>query len=121
MNARAECYWHLRDLLEEGAIALPDDPKLFDELLALQWRPTSDEKVQLESKEELKHRLGRSPDRADCVSMLFSPDGSVEFPDMDFRALNQGLTSWAGRHIPGTSSRWSDDDIGTPLTTDYWI
>ena len=73
LNARAQAFWNLRDALEQGRIALPrDDPKLFDELLAIQWRPTADGRVQIEAKAELRAKLGRSPDRADAVSMAFS-------------------------------------------------
>ena len=71
LNARAEAYWRLRELLEAGEIILPPDDELFDELLAIRWRPTSEGKVRIEAKEELKSRLGRSPDRADAVCMAF--------------------------------------------------
>ena len=69
MNRRAESYWQLRKRLEEGRVALPADEQLFDELMALRWRPTAEGKVRLEAKEELKSRLGQSPDRADAVVM----------------------------------------------------
>ncbi len=71
LNARAESYWHLRQALEAGGIALPRDEQLFDELVATKWRPTSDGRVQIESKDDLKARLGRSPDRADAVAMAY--------------------------------------------------
>lgn len=76
LNKRAESYWTLRELLEAGEIALPRDPELFDELLALRWRPTADGKVQMERKADLKSRIGRSPDRADAVAMAFTPQRS---------------------------------------------
>ncbi len=44
--------------------SLPHDEELFDELVAIRWRATSSGKSQIEPKEELKNRLGRSPDRA---------------------------------------------------------
>jgi hypothetical protein len=71
LNVRAESYWHLRESLEAGEIALPPDEELSDELLAIQWRATSEGKIQIERKDELRSRLGRSPDRADAVSMAF--------------------------------------------------
>jgi hypothetical protein len=71
LNVRAESYWQLRESLEAGEVALPRDEGLFDELLAIRWKPTSDGKIQIEAKEELKSRLGRSPDRADAASMAF--------------------------------------------------
>lgn len=71
LNRRAEAYWHLRDLLEAGRIALPRDEKLFDELTALRWTLTSEGKVKLEAKDDLRKRIGRSPDRADASAMAF--------------------------------------------------
>lgn len=72
LNTRAESYWHLRKLLEDGKIDLPPDEMLFDELMATNWFPTTDERIQIERKADLKTRLGRSPDRADAVVMAFS-------------------------------------------------
>ncbi len=71
LNGRAESFWHLRTRLEAGKIALPLDEQLFSELLAINWKETSAGQVQLESKMDLKNRLGHSPDRADAVSMAF--------------------------------------------------
>ncbi len=71
LNARAEAYWRLRELLEAGEVELLPNDELFDELLAIRWRPTSEGRVRIEAKEELKARLGRSPDRADAVCMAF--------------------------------------------------
>jgi len=59
-------------LLEDGLIALPRDEALFDELAAIRWRATSNGKIQIEPKDDLKNRLGRSPDRADAVVLAFS-------------------------------------------------
>ena len=72
LNVRAEAAWTLRKLLEDGVIAIPRDPKLFDELLATNWSPTADGKVRIEPKPDIKSRLGRSPDRADAVMMAMS-------------------------------------------------
>jgi hypothetical protein len=69
---RDEAYWGLRSLLEAGAIALPRDPMLFEELLQLRWSTASNGRIQIEQKIELRKRLGRSPDRADAVAQAFS-------------------------------------------------
>jgi hypothetical protein len=71
LNKRAASYWNLKTMLEEDRIVLPPDEKLFGELLAITWKPTADGKIQLEPKDQLKGRLGRSPDRADACSMAF--------------------------------------------------
>lgn len=72
LNERARSHWALRKLLEDSEIALPRDERLFDELMAVNWTPTMDGKVQIERKAVLKSRLGRSPDKGDAVVMAFS-------------------------------------------------
>ena len=71
-NLRAEAFWKLRRLLEERDLALPKDDKLTDELTAMQWVLDSRGRIAIESKDVLKSRLGRSPDRSDALSMAFA-------------------------------------------------
>ena len=71
LNLRAEAFWTLRRLLEEGEIAIPPDEHLWDELTAIRWKLNSAGKIQIEPKDGLRQRLGRSPDRADAVAMCF--------------------------------------------------
>ncbi len=56
----------LRTGLQRGHIALPDDPELIDDLTTVKWF-TRGGKIHLESKEEIRKRLGRSPDKGDAV------------------------------------------------------
>lgn len=72
-NRRAESFWTLRSLLEAGEIALPPDEDLAEELMAQRWVPTHSGTVQLIAKDEIRSTLGRSPDLADAVSMLWAP------------------------------------------------
>ncbi|MFW6010657.1 MAG: hypothetical protein ACOC9H_01945, partial [Gemmatimonadota bacterium] len=65
-NLRAQMYWYMRRDLERGLIALPDDDELFDDLTEVKWW-TKNGKIILEPKEELKERLGRSPDKGDAA------------------------------------------------------
>lgn len=96
LNARAEAFWELRERLEEGRIALPRDEKLFDELVAIRWKPTAQGRVQIEAKEDLKGRLGRSPDRADAVSMAFYSRAVRSTPAIE-------LSRWGDyRKLPAT-------------------
>lgn len=75
LNLRAQAYWELRDRLEEGRCALPDDEELSDELCAVQWSWTEQQRIRLEDKQDLRNRIGRSPDKADAVVMAFgAPD-----------------------------------------------
>ncbi|MGE8943112.1 hypothetical protein ACO2I3_14460 [Leptospira interrogans] len=57
-------------------IALPDDPVLLGDLTA----PTSDilpRGILIESKDDVKARIGRSPDRGDAVVMAWSQGQSA--------------------------------------------
>lgn len=53
-------------------IAFPRDEELVEELLAIRWREQGG-KVRIEEKSEIRARIGRSPDKADALSMLFQP------------------------------------------------
>lgn len=67
-NLRAQMYWQVRLDLQSGVIDVPYDKQLWEELVA----PTfddSDKVVKVESKDDIKERLGRSPDKADAFVM----------------------------------------------------
>ena len=65
-NLRAQMWWQLREDLRNGVIGLPDDAELFRELCIVQFEDENGT-VTIESKDEIRKRLGRSPDRADAV------------------------------------------------------
>lgn len=75
-NRRTESYWHLRKLLENEEIAIPHDEVLFEELLATNWGPTQDGKIAIPDKDTIKSKLGRSPDRADALTMAFEGEAA---------------------------------------------
>lgn len=75
INMRAECYWTFREALDptDGAgIALPPDPELEADLCTPRWVMQSNG-IKIESKEDIKKRLGRSPDCADAVVLAWFP------------------------------------------------
>jgi len=81
-NLRTELWWNLRELLNPNPranpnpIALPPDDELLADLTNVKYRLDSRGRMQLESKEEIKKRLGRSPDRGDAVVLAFAPSVS---------------------------------------------
>ena len=79
-------WWHMRELLEDenATIALPDDDNLTQDLVASKWTTTSAGKVLVESKDEIKKRLGRSPDVGDAVVMAYAPDTMPYKPMISF-------------------------------------
>jgi hypothetical protein len=69
VNRRAECWWRFREALSPDRaprVALPPDPRLLADLCAPRYRLTS-RGLLIEDKEQIKKRLGRSPDRGDAV------------------------------------------------------
>ncbi|MBR0315966.1 MAG: hypothetical protein IJQ99_03795 [Synergistaceae bacterium] len=92
-NMRAELWWNLRELLdpEKKPIALPDDDELLAELSSVKYKIDSRGAIQIESKEEMKKRLGRSPDRADAVVLAFAQNFHESF------VFSGGKTFMAGK------------------------
>lgn len=69
-NRRSEAYWEARDMMEEGLIDIEEvDEDLQAELLETHFKIDSNGRIQIEPKEDISQRLGRSPDRADAFVM----------------------------------------------------
>ena len=77
-NIRALLFWNLRELLDPDSgsdICLPDEPMLIGDLCALRKKTRSDGKLLVESKEDVKARIGRSTDDGDaCALAFYEPD-----------------------------------------------
>jgi hypothetical protein len=72
INKRAWAWWSLREKLDPqkgGAVALVPDAQLEEDLCAQRWEKTGAGAIKVLDKEELKKRLGRSPDAGDAVMM----------------------------------------------------
>lgn len=65
-NARAEVYYSAREMAESGQVAGIDDEKFKEELGEAIYFYDGKGRIQVEPKKDIKARLGRSPDRADC-------------------------------------------------------
>ena len=76
-NKRTENWVRMRDWIRRGG-KLPNDPKLKEDLLAplLFFHGGV---LKLESKEQIRKRLGRSPDRADALSETFNDPEELSF------------------------------------------
>lgn len=69
-NVRAQAHWGLRMALDPEAgegLALPPDDELRQELCAVRY--SLDTLYQIEPKDDVRDRIGRSPDRSDAVVM----------------------------------------------------
>jgi hypothetical protein len=65
---RDQLWFGLLDWLKEGG-AIPDDPKLFSELVAPTYFFDARGRQEVEEKDAIKKRLRRSPDRADALCL----------------------------------------------------
>lgn len=70
-NLRAEMYFKMHEWAEAGG-ALYDDAQLREELGGIEYFVNKNSRLQLESKEELKSKLGRSPDLGDGLALTFA-------------------------------------------------
>lgn len=105
VNRRALWHWRLREALDPESgleLALPPDPQLRADLCAPRWFPTV-RGIQVEEKEEIKKRIGRSPDRGEAViyacaldapakhELLFTGALDVSSAEAEIAALSQQL------------------------------
>ena len=72
-NLRAEGYWNLRQMITNGEVFLPSDKELMGELAALKYSFNSVGQLLVESKDDMRKRGVRSPDRADALMLAFLP------------------------------------------------
>jgi len=82
-NLRSASWWNLREMLDPANghdVALPPDDLLTGDLTAPHWRVMSGGRIQVEGKDEIKKRIGRSTDDGDAVCMAFwqeqEPEGA---------------------------------------------
>lgn len=90
-NRRSEAWWTVRQALDPSGdpdICLPDDEMLLGDLSAPQWDVTSSGRIQVEGKDDIRKRLGRSTDDGDAVVQSFSPHLGDRSPG--------SIRKWAG-------------------------
>ncbi|MZK53468.1 DEAD/DEAH box helicase family protein [Clostridium beijerinckii] len=63
---------------KESTVQLPNDDKLIKQLSNRKYSVDSKGKIQIESKKEMKKRIGESPDRADAVIYSFAENSNSD-------------------------------------------
>lgn len=71
-NKRAECWWRMKEWIEDHPNRLPNDAALIADLIAPQPDVTSKSKRILESKKNMRKRGIRSPDGGDALAVTFA-------------------------------------------------
>lgn len=64
-NLRSQMYWQTREDIKSADVWVPNDPELIADLTAPKWTET-DKVIKVESKDDIKKRLGRSPNKGDA-------------------------------------------------------
>lgn len=79
-NMKAQNYWHFADWLKAGGQLLGGNGAEWEQLLNIRYKITSEKVIQIEPKQDMKKRLGRSPDHIEALMLTFTmPERSVEF------------------------------------------
>ena len=73
-NATMEAWWKMREafVLDDNA-DIQRDELFIAQVSTRKYKTQSDKTIRLESKDEMKVRLRKSPDEADAVAMTYSP------------------------------------------------
>jgi hypothetical protein len=72
VNKRTEMWFDMRDWIVSGG-GIPNDMQLKQDLATPTYKFTTGQDVySLESKDEIKRRIGRSPDMGDALALTFA-------------------------------------------------
>lgn len=96
-NQRAELWWRMREALDpmsKHPISLPPDNGLRADLCAPRWKPGA-AGILVESKDDIRARIQRSPDRADAVVMALMATPKLE-ARLDRYSRSKGRSSVGG-------------------------
>ncbi len=80
VNVRAELWWNGRDLARNSGWDLSEcDERTLADLAAPRWFETKNNRIQIEEKDQVRRRLGRSPDDGDAILLAYytPPSGGV--------------------------------------------
>jgi phage terminase large subunit len=105
VNKRAEIWWKMAEWVKGGG-SLPNDPELVGELTTPTYFFKGD-KIQIEEKQQIKERLGRSPDCFVAGTMVLTPTG--ERPIEDLRPGDEVVTPWAVRRVVARHESVTDE------------
>jgi hypothetical protein len=129
-SSRSGAWWGLREQLDPSAgsdVCLPDDEMLLGDLSAPQWKVLSGGKIQVESKDEIRKRLGRSTDDGDAAIQAFWPRSLPHAPSARQWAAHgdlERLTEDRSRRRPGgpddrdRRDGWDSPDAWAPQDDD---
>ena len=94
INLRAELWGKTKAWLEKRDCKLPNDEDLIAELATVRYTFTSNGKMKVESKDDIRRRGLKSPDKADALVLTFASDAGIAsygFKQSWGQALKRGI------------------------------
>lgn len=111
LNVRAEAWWNGRELSRTKAWSLAglDDDAIAELTMPRYEIVDSSGRLKIEKKDDIRERLGRSPDIADALLLAFfdgtgnaeTPDPSTAFKGADLTQSSGSYSHFGGTPIPG--------------------
>lgn len=91
VNRRAEMWDAMRAWLQQGG-SIPEDERLQAELSIPEYGYDAKGRIQLEAKDKIKERSGRSPDVADAAALTFAAPVASRFAAARVQRANTGYS-----------------------------
>jgi len=118
-NLRAQFWMEAGSLFSEGKVSLKDDITLQGQLTIVKFEYTGNSKIKVEGKDEIKKRIGRSPDRADAFVMgLYAISQVNDLRDEEYANATVDRVGYGTRVEPNIDSEFvgaGDDYCGYNL------
>lgn len=118
VNLKAELYWGLRMRAKAGDLAGLTDETTIAQLASIRWKPNSRGQSEIESKEKMRKRGVKSPDRAEAVMLAFAKvykDGAGLLEH--YKALAQGAAETKDEPIKPEAPRPAPEKTETVQTS----
>lgn len=108
LNKRVEMWWDMREWLKEGGFIDPLDKVIQNELVQPECYINQAGKYQLESKDSMKRRGVKSPNRADALALTFAYPVITKNRERIFNIQPAVLYN----PIAGITERWAKNGYG---------
>lgn len=74
VRLRDDLHWRVREFFERRDCKMPNDKALLAELVSIKYKTTSSGEIKVDSKDDVKKRLLKSPDLFDALMLTFAAD-----------------------------------------------
>lgn len=104
-NIKSQATWKLREALDPSknpTLCIPPGDKIAEDLAAPRWKNMAGGKLLVEPKDEIRKRIGRSPDRGDAVVLVNWLNADSEY------SSDESSFAW----VDPKDDAWEDGDSG---------